>query len=87
LSIEYQCEQSSPAKRWSKFNSDDYEAVIKTIKAHLGDTPLWTISAPSSSAPIKRLYPATSAASIAASRRSTRSLLKMHLGSGNRMPI
>src|SRR6266404_9032382 len=40
-------------------------------------------SVPSSSRPIKRLYPATSAASTAASRRSTCSLLKMHpRGSG-----
>src|SRR5258707_1101724 len=35
-------------------------------------------SVPSSSAPIKRLYPATSAARIAVSRRSTGSLLKTH---------
>jgi hypothetical protein len=31
-------------------------------------------------APISRLYPAMSAARIAASRRSTRSSLKTHLG-------
>ena len=36
-------------------------------------------SVPSSSAPIKRLYRATSAASIAASRRSTCSVLKVPL--------
>ena len=40
-------------------------------------------SVPSSSIPIKRQEPATSAARIAASRRSTCSLLKMHpRGSG-----
>ena len=36
-------------------------------------------SVPSSSVPIRRLYPATSAARMAESRRSTRSVAKVHL--------
>ena len=31
------------SKRWSKFNSDDYEAIINAIKLLMGAEPLWMI--------------------------------------------
>ncbi|MNL83612.1 hypothetical protein D3C87_2113080 [compost metagenome] len=29
--------------RWSKFSSDQYEAVIKAVRLQMGDRPLWAI--------------------------------------------
>ena len=51
-------------------------AMVGSTSAFL--TALSRASVPSSSAPIRRLYPATSAASTAASRRSTLSLAKKY---------
>jgi hypothetical protein len=53
-----------------------------TQKASVVLTAFSCASVPSSSSPIKRQEPATSAARLAASRRSTCSLLKMPPGSG-----
>jgi hypothetical protein len=51
-----------------------WEAMVGSTRVFL--TTLSRVSVPSSSVPMSRLYPATSAARTAASRRSTRSAVK-----------